>query len=99
VPCIQEIPSFNRIHEELGPKGVRVIGVSMDEEGAPVVQRFLKDHPMKYTVALGQTSLNESYRLDQLPVTVVYDRAGTQRHRFEGYTRHEILEAAIKPLL
>ena len=34
VPCIQEIPGFNNLNQQLGPKGVVVLGVSMDEDGA-----------------------------------------------------------------
>ena len=99
VPCIQEIPSFNRIHKELGDKGVEVVGVSMDEEGPSVVDQFRKEHPMEYTVVMGEQSFNEEYRLDQLPVTVIFDRSGKQAARFEGYTKHETLESAIRPLL
>src|SRR5689334_7855194 len=35
IPCIQEIPSFNKVHRELKDKGVAVVGISMDEEDAP----------------------------------------------------------------
>jgi hypothetical protein len=30
---------------------------------------------------------------------VVFDRTGKQAARFEGYTKHEALEGAIRPLL
>ena len=57
VPCIKEIPSFNRLNDELSGRGLVVLGVSMDEDGgAPLVQSFLKDHPMKYAVALASIS-------------------------------------------
>src|SRR5205823_10473493 len=49
VPCRQEIPEFNRIHDEMGAKGVEVVGISMDQEGAEVVKPFLAQMPMKYT--------------------------------------------------
>jgi thiol:disulfide interchange protein DsbD len=99
LPCIQEIPSFNRLQKELGPEGVQVVGVSMDEEGPAIVEQFRKEHPMEYSVVMGEQKFNEEYRLDQLPVTVVYDRSGKPVKRFEGFTRHEALEAAVRPLL
>src|SRR5206468_2470759 len=34
VPCLREIPGFNKLHQEYGEQGVVVVGVSMDEEGA-----------------------------------------------------------------
>src|SRR5215470_13954252 len=38
IPCIKEIPSFNKIHDEFAAKGVAVVGIGMDEEGAAKIQ-------------------------------------------------------------
>ena len=73
VPCVQEIPGFNQVNREYGSKGVVVVGVAMDEEGLERVQPFLKKHPMDYTVALGSPAVSKEYKLDELPVTVVFD--------------------------
>ncbi len=99
VPCIQEIPSFNKLHQELGAQGVTVVGVSMDEEGAELVAPFLKKHPMDYPVALGSAELNRQYQLDSLPVTLVFDRSGKLVKRFEGFLKDEELQAAVKTAL
>ncbi len=100
VPCIKEIPSFNKLHQEYAAKGVAVLGVSMDPEGAELVQPFLKKHPMDYTVALGSEAISKQYSLeDGLPVTVIFDRAGKQVKRFEGLTSEEDLKAAIQQAL
>jgi len=99
-PCIQEIPSFNRLNSQLGPKGVVVLGVSMDEEGAERVRPFLKKHPMDYLVALGSEAVSKHYGLgDLLPVTIVFDRAGKQVKRFEGFTAEDELRAAVQQAL
>jgi thiol:disulfide interchange protein DsbD len=99
VPCIQEIPGFNRLHREFAARGVTVIGVSMDEEGAARVKPFLAKHPMEYPVALGSAAVSEKYRLDQLPVTLVLDRSGKQVKRFEGFTSESELRAALERVL
>ena len=100
VPCIQEIPSFNKLHKELGPKGLVVLGVSMDEEGATRVGPFLKKHPMDYTVALGSDAISQQYGLgDLLPVTLIFDRSGKQVQRFEGFTSEADLQAAVQKAL
>jgi thiol:disulfide interchange protein len=96
VPCIQEIPSFNKLHQELGGKGVAVVGVAMDEDGADLVKSFLKKHPMDYAVALGSADLTSQYKLDELPVTMVFDRQGKQIKRFEGFLHEEDLIAAVR---
>ncbi len=99
VPCIQEIPGFNKLHKDFSGKGVAVVGISMDEEGATRVQPFLKKHPMDYPVGLGADALNQQYKLDLLPVTLVFDRAGKQVKRFEGFTSEADLLSAVKQAL
>lgn len=99
VPCIQEIPSFNKLHKDFAAQGVAVLGISMDEEGAARVQPFLKKHPMDYPVGLGSETLNTQYKLDSLPVTLVFDRTGKQVKRFEGFTSEADLLAAVKQAL
>jgi thiol:disulfide interchange protein DsbD len=99
VPCIQEIPSFNKLYKDFSGKGVSVVGISMDEEGRERVEPFLKKHPMEYAVGLGNEALNQQYNLDQLPVTLVFDRAGKQIKRFEGFTSEADLLAAVKQAL
>ena len=99
VPCIQEIAGFNNLHRQFGPQGVVVMGVSMDEDGAASVTPFLKKHPMEYAVALGTPELNARYRLESLPVTLIFDRAGNQIKRFEGFTEEAALQAAVRGAL
>jgi thiol:disulfide interchange protein DsbD len=100
VPCIKEIPSFNKLNDELASQGVVVLGVSMDEDGgAPLVQSFLKDHPMKYRVALGSEKAGERFGVSWLPTTVVFDRSGKALQRFEGFTPADSLENAVRTAL
>jgi thiol:disulfide interchange protein len=98
VPCIKEIPSFNKLHKDFAAQGVAVLGISMDDEVARV-QPFLKKHPMDYPVGLGAEPLNKQYNLDALPVTLVFDRTGKQVKRFEGFTAAADLLAAVKQAL
>ena len=89
VPCRAEVPEFNKLAAELGPKGVEMVGISMDEDGAELVKGFLKQNPMKYTVGLGTGSPSS------LPITVVLDKAGSQVQRIEGLIKPEELRAVV----
>jgi thiol:disulfide interchange protein DsbD len=96
VPCIREIPMFDRLNQELGPKGVAVVGIAMDEEGAEIVKPFLAKHPMEYPVALGSAALAKQFATeDGLPVTLVFDRSGKLIKRFTGLTKEDELRAAV----
>jgi thiol:disulfide interchange protein DsbD len=95
-PCVREIPSFNKLHKDLGAQGVAVLGISMDEDGASDVRPFLEKHPIAYPIGLGGAALNKQYALEQLPVTLIFDRSGKQLKRFEGFTSEAELLAGIK---
>jgi thiol-disulfide isomerase/thioredoxin len=96
VPCIREIPSFNKLHNEFSKQGVAVLGVNGDNEDADRIRPFLKKHPMDYPVALGSEAFGTQYNLDVLPVTLVFDRAGRQIKRFEGFASEADLLSAVK---
>ena len=100
VPCLKEIPTFNRLHEQYADRGVVVLGVSMDVDGgAPLVKSFLKKHPMKYRVALGSEKTTDLFHVGRLPTTVVFDRHGKTLQRFEGDTPADALESVVKAAL
>jgi len=89
IPCRKEIPEFNRIQKDLGPTGVQVVGISMDEDGADSVRPFLKQTPMQYTVGLGSGTIGE------LPVTLVIGPNGKVVQRLEGLQTPEQIREAI----
>lgn len=99
VPCIREIPSFNKLHQDFSSKGVAVLGIGMDEEGAEQLKPFLAKHPMQYPVGVGSSDMNQKFKLDALPVTLVFDRTGKVVKRFEGFTPEDELQAAVRGAL
>jgi thiol:disulfide interchange protein DsbD len=99
VPCIQEMPEFNRLYHDLSPKGLTVVGVAMDEEGAAIVEPFLAKHPVDYPVALGSPELAKKYAVENYPVTLIFGRSGKLVKRFDGYTKEADLRAAIEAAL
>ena len=100
VPCLKEIPTFDRLHQQLADRGVVVLGVSMDTDGGPaLVASFLKTHPMKYRVAIGSEQMTDLFRVNQLPTTLVFDRNGKTVQRFEGLTPPDALETAVRTAL
>jgi len=99
VPCIQEMPELNRLYRDLSPKGLALIGVAMDEEGAEAVKPFLARHPVDYPVALGSPEIGRKYAVENFPVTLVFDRSGKLVKRFDGYTKEAGLRTAIEAAL
>jgi thiol:disulfide interchange protein DsbD len=94
VPCIAELPAFNRVYREMGPKGVAMVGVDMDDDPSGV-PAFLKKHVIEYPVAVGSADTWKKYKIDGLPVTLVLNRAGDLVQRFDAGTPEAGLRAAI----
>ena len=100
-PCLEEMPEFVKLQNELGPKGLQFIGILTDDE-ADAARAFLKDKPLNYPVldgGIGGRQLTEKLgdKAGVLPVSVVFDPQGKRIHTELGiFTRDEVLEK-IKP--
>ncbi|MGA2195871.1 MAG: cytochrome c biogenesis protein CcdA [Bryobacteraceae bacterium] len=96
IPCIGEFPFFNKLYHQFSSQGVAFIGVAMDDDAAARVPAFLKKHPIDYTVALGSDAIMSQYKLDALPVTLIYSQSGKPVKRFDGAITEPELLAAIQ---
>ena len=96
VPCVGELPTFNKVYRDYGSKGVVVVGVSVDDEGAAKVRPFLKKHPIDYTLALGSDPVAKRYNIESYPVTIVFNRTGQEVKRFSESLTEADLVAAIR---
>jgi len=101
LPCISEIPMFNELHRDYKARGVEVIAVSLDAEGAAKVRPFLKSHPMDYTQTMGDASLGEALDVSDssLPVALLIDKRGAVRFRKVGRTTKAVLEEELNKLV
>jgi thiol:disulfide interchange protein DsbD len=101
VPCISEIPMFNQFDKEYRSKGLEIVAVSLDVEGAAKVKPFLKKYPMSYTQAVGDKEFAGKFSVEDssLPVAFLIDKQGRIRFKHVGITKKEVFEAEIKQLL
>jgi peroxiredoxin len=98
-PCQEEIPHFIDMQQQLGPRGLQVLGISMDDDVKPV-RAFYGQHKLNYPVALGDAKLAEKYGGTLgLPVTFVIDRQGRIAKKFVGATDTQVIQQAIEKLL
>jgi peroxiredoxin len=83
-PCVEEIPSLVTMSQKLKPKGVMVLGVSVDADG-DAYHRFLKDHGVNFmTVRDADQKSNDLYGTFKFPETYIIDRNGVVRRKFIG---------------
>jgi cytochrome c biogenesis protein CcmG, thiol:disulfide interchange protein DsbE len=91
-PCIEEIPSLNRLQREL-PQLV-VLGVSVDEDG-DAYRQFLIEHQVDFTTIRDPARrVNALYGTQKFPESYVIDRNGQIRRKFisaQDWTSPEIV--------
>ena len=98
-PCRREIPHFIDLQSTYRDRGLRIIGVSLDDSVEPV-RAFYKDFKMNYPVAMGDAQLAERYGgIFGLPVSFVIGCDGKIRARHIGEVSGSIIEQEIQPLL
>ncbi len=79
-PCLREIPDLARLARDLGPYGLTVIGVSIDEGGWTAVQPFAERLAIPYPLVLDDGRTGAAFgSSEMMPTTFVVDRRGFVR--------------------
>ena len=96
-PCEEEMPDLQSIADEFGPRGLRVVGVSIDQQrDADEVRRFLEHHAIGFTILHDATSsVSRTFRTAGVPETFLIDAEGVLRHRWIG----QATAADIRPVI
>ena len=85
-PCRVEMPSMQSVYAALGPQGLKVVAVSIDEAGK---EQEIRDfaHTFGLTFPLlhdASGTIQDIYRTAGVPETVVLARDGTIRKKWTG---------------
>jgi cytochrome c biogenesis protein CcmG/thiol:disulfide interchange protein DsbE len=98
-PCLDEIPRFRAWQLQDGERGLQIVGISMDDEWAPV-RTFYRKYRLNYPVLMGDENLGELYGgVLGLPVTFLIDRKGRIRYKHQGQTDLSLMQREIEHLL
>ena len=100
LPCRTEIPYLIEIQMRDNPSLV-IIGIAIDQRDP--VRRFEDEVGLNYLSLIGDTQgieLMQRYGTSgELPLTLVFDRAGVLRYRYLGLIRPIEFEHSLKQLL
>lgn len=93
-PCKKEIPWLIKANEAYGPRGLVILGISMDDDGKKVVEPFVKQRHfdvdgksevMDYPILLGSDAISEKFGgLLGLPTSMLYSRDGRKLQTIVG---------------
>lgn len=98
-PCRAEMPDLVDLAQAYQPKGVAVLGLSLDEGGAGVVQPFVQRYRLSFPVALADPSSEIAAGITGIPVTLLLDRSGRIARHYVGRISPEQVRADLDALL
>ena len=104
-PCMAELPSFIKLQEQYGPKGLQIIGLNYErgqdeKQNRQLVQKVIDQVGINYPCALGtDTVQGQIPDFGGFPTTLFIDRSGKVRMKAVGLHEYEYLEAIVKTLL
>jgi thiol-disulfide isomerase/thioredoxin len=99
-PCKEEIPGYVELQKKHGDKGFVIVGVSLDQQGPPVVKRYADSAKINYPLVMGDDSVVAAFGgIDAIPTTFLIDREGRIRHKKVGAMETAEYEKLIAPLL
>lgn len=106
LPCVKELPYFEKLNAEYKSKNVEVLLISLDfpNQYDSKLKPFLKKHNIKSKViALNDTDMNtwipkvnENWS-GSIPATIIYNK--NKKDFYEQSFTYEELENKLKPLL
>jgi thiol-disulfide isomerase/thioredoxin len=97
-PCLTEFPELVRVHRELGPAGLYVLGVNeRDQEmSTKHVQTFVDQLSVPFDIALDKRGRSrETYLIRGMPTTVFVDSAGVVQLVHRGPLSREELDRGV----
>ena len=83
-PCIDEMPSLQRLHQALADRGVAVIAVSVDERFSDV-PTFVQKFDLTFSVLYDEgKKVSRKYQTFKYPETYILDREGRLKSKVVG---------------
>ncbi len=84
-PCVEELPTLAKLHQDLMGADFEMLAVSVDEGGAEAVTAFMKQNNLNVPVLLDPDRATASrYGTYKFPETYIVDREGVVRYKVIG---------------
>lgn len=102
-PCREEMPSMERLHRAYKDRGLAVLAVSLDSQGASVVKPFVKKLALTFPIGLDpKMAVRETYGVWAVPSTFIIDRSGKRvlfangARAWDSKAAHALVESLLK---
>ena len=95
--CKEDIAELLFVYRQYKDSGLEVVGISLDKKGLGVVDSFVKELNIPYTILLGDETVVKSYGgFKGVPTTFLLDKEGRIVKRYSGQINQETLRSDLK---
>lgn len=85
IPCRREFPLLARLQDEYGPRGLRIVAVSVGRDAESSVAEFLRLRRVPFTVGVDRSGRTQRrFQSVGLPESYLIDGGGVLRYRVIG---------------
>ena len=99
-PCQSEVPDLIKIDQEFRPQNVDIIGIALSEDSEQALRDWCKTHNVAYRQAMATPDIQRVFGdIHEVPVSILIDRKGQIRYRWDGPSDYATFKAAIKKCL
>jgi thiol-disulfide isomerase/thioredoxin len=97
-PCIDELPALNNLYRKYKNQGLKVIGISIDLEGAVAMQPAVNKLKIEFPVYWFGEKAIQKFNLTAIPLVLTIKR-GKIVDRIPGRRSEEFLDRKFKALI
>lgn len=97
-PCVNEMPSLQRLHDALEEKGLSVVAISVDERFEDI-ERFVENFGLSFTILHDEgAKVSRAYQTFKYPETYIIGRDGLVKSKVVG-DRDWVAPSVIRDLV
>ena len=97
-PCRRETPDLVRLANELRPKGLEVVGISLDQT-KDVIPPFVASYNIPYPILVAPPGSALTSQIRSIPTTLLIDRQGRVAKQYVGAVAGSVFKQDIEALL
>ena len=97
-PCIDELPALNNLYRKYKNQGLRVIGISIDLEGAVVMQPVVNKLKIEFPVYWFGDKAIQKFELSAIPLLLIV-KQGVIVERIPGRRYEKFLDEKVREIL
>jgi thiol-disulfide isomerase/thioredoxin len=97
-PCIDELPALNNLYRKYRDRGLSLIGISIDLEGAAAMQPVINKLKIEFPVYWYGDKAVQKFKLTAIPLLLII-KQGEIVERLPGQRPEEYLDRKIQEIL